>query len=85
VQLVAAFATRADLLILDEPTAGLDPLMEMSVPGDRAEADRGQTVSLLTSSARSRRCAIASASCAKVAWSTKNAFSCGTWSPRPWR
>lgn len=27
VQLVAALATRADLLILDEPTAGLDPLM----------------------------------------------------------
>ena len=30
VQLVAAFATRADLLILDEPTSGLDPLMEMA-------------------------------------------------------
>ena len=27
VQLIAAFATRADLLILDEPTSGLDPLM----------------------------------------------------------
>ena len=30
VQLVAAFASRADLLILDEPTSGLDPLMEMA-------------------------------------------------------
>src|SRR6188768_3548792 len=30
VQLVAAFATRADLLILDEPTSGLDPLMEVA-------------------------------------------------------
>ena len=28
VALVAAFATDAPLLILDEPTAGLDPLME---------------------------------------------------------
>ena len=30
VQLIAALATRADLLVLDEPTAGLDPLMEMT-------------------------------------------------------
>ena len=29
VQLVAAFSSRAALLILDEPTGGLDPLMEM--------------------------------------------------------
>jgi len=29
VQLVAAFTSRAALLILDEPTGGLDPLMEM--------------------------------------------------------
>ena len=28
VQLIAALATRADLLLLDEPTGGLDPLME---------------------------------------------------------
>jgi polyether ionophore transport system ATP-binding protein len=30
VQLIAAFASRAELLILDEPTGGLDPLMEMA-------------------------------------------------------
>jgi ABC-2 type transport system ATP-binding protein len=30
VLLIAAFASRADLLILDEPTAGLDPLMEVA-------------------------------------------------------
>jgi ABC-2 type transport system ATP-binding protein len=47
VQLVAAFATRADLLILDEPTSGLDPLMEMAFRLSVNEAKaRGQTVFL---------------------------------------
>jgi ABC-2 type transport system ATP-binding protein len=47
VQLIAALATRADLLLLDEPTAGLDPLMEMVFRGCIEEAkDRGQTVFL---------------------------------------
>jgi ABC-2 type transport system ATP-binding protein len=47
VQLVAAFATRADLLILDEPTSGLDPLMEVAFRETVREAsDRGQTVFL---------------------------------------
>ena len=47
VQLVAAFATRADLLILDEPTSGLDPLMEMAFRETVLEAkDHGQTVFL---------------------------------------
>jgi polyether ionophore transport system ATP-binding protein len=47
VQLVAALATRADLLLLDEPTAGLDPLMEMVFRECVAEAkERGQTVFL---------------------------------------
>jgi polyether ionophore transport system ATP-binding protein len=47
VQLVAALATRADLLLLDEPTAGLDPLMEMEFRACVAEArERGQTVFL---------------------------------------
>ena len=47
VQLVAAFATRADLLILDEPTSGLDPLMEMAFRETVLEAkERGQTVFL---------------------------------------
>ncbi len=47
VQLVAAFATRADLLILDEPTAGLDPLMEVAFRETVSEAtQRGQTIFL---------------------------------------
>ena len=47
VQLVAAFATRADLLILDEPTSGLDPLMESACRETAREAkERGQTIFL---------------------------------------
>jgi ABC-2 type transport system ATP-binding protein len=47
VQLVAAFASRAELLILDEPTAGLDPLMEMAFRETVHEAkQRGQTIFL---------------------------------------
>ena len=47
VQLVAAFATRADLLLLDEPTSGLDPLMEVAFRETVHEArERGQTVFL---------------------------------------
>ena len=45
--LVAAFATRAPLLVLDEPTSGLDPLMEREFRACIAEAaERGQTVFL---------------------------------------
>lgn len=47
VALIAALASDADLLILDEPTAGLDPLMEaqfrLSIEEDR---DLGRTVFL---------------------------------------
>ena len=47
VALVAAFATRAPLLVLDEPTSGLDPLMELEFRRCLAEAaERGQTVFL---------------------------------------
>ena len=47
VQLIAAFASRPDLLILDEPTGGLDPLMEMAFRETVREAsERGQTVFL---------------------------------------
>ncbi|HET8651872.1 MAG TPA: ABC transporter ATP-binding protein [Gaiellaceae bacterium] len=47
VQLIAAFASRPDLLILDEPTGGLDPLMEMAFRETVQEASqRGQTVFL---------------------------------------
>ena len=47
VALVAAFATRAPVLILDEPTSGLDPLMERAFRASVLEArERGQTVFL---------------------------------------
>jgi ABC-2 type transport system ATP-binding protein len=47
VALIAAFATRAPLLVLDEPTSGLDPLMEREFRQAVATArDRGQTVFL---------------------------------------
>jgi polyether ionophore transport system ATP-binding protein len=47
VLLIAALMTRADLLLLDEPTAGLDPLMEQAFRRSIAEArERGQTVFL---------------------------------------
>ncbi len=47
VALIAAFMTRADVLLLDEPTAGLDPLMEAEFQALAREASgRGQTVFL---------------------------------------
>ena len=47
VLLIAALSSRADLLILDEPTAGLDPLMEETFRECVAEArQRGQAVFL---------------------------------------
>ena len=47
VALVAAFATRAPLLVLDEPTSGLDPLMEREFRRCIGEAaERGQAVFL---------------------------------------
>ncbi|MEU4382619.1 ABC transporter ATP-binding protein [Micromonospora echinofusca] len=47
VALVAAFATRAPLLVLDEPTSGLDPLMELEFRRAVGTArDNGQTVFL---------------------------------------
>jgi ABC-2 type transport system ATP-binding protein len=47
VLLIAAFASRAELLLLDEPTTGLDPLMEQVFRACVGEAhDRGQTVLL---------------------------------------
>jgi len=45
--LVAALMTRADLLLLDEPTAGLDPLMEQAFRQSVHEArERGQSIFL---------------------------------------
>jgi ABC-2 type transport system ATP-binding protein len=47
VALIAAFATRAPLLVLDEPTSGLDPLMEREFRRCVREArGRGQTIFL---------------------------------------
>jgi ABC-2 type transport system ATP-binding protein len=47
VAIIAAFATRADALLLDEPTAGLDPLMERVFRGCVLEAqERGQAILL---------------------------------------
>jgi ABC-2 type transport system ATP-binding protein len=47
VALIAALATNAELLVLDEPTAGLDPLMEAAFRDTLREArDAGQTVLL---------------------------------------
>jgi len=45
--LIAALMTRAELLLLDEPTAGLDPLMEQAFRDAIGQARRrGQTVFL---------------------------------------
>jgi len=47
INLIAAFASRADLLVLDEPTSGLDPLMEQVFRECVLEAKKnGQTVFL---------------------------------------
>jgi ABC-2 type transport system ATP-binding protein len=47
IQLIAAFATRAEIVILDEPTSGLDPLMEAAFRTTVTEArERGQTIFL---------------------------------------
>jgi ABC-2 type transport system ATP-binding protein len=47
VMLIAALSSRADLLVLDEPTTGLDPLMEQTFRDCVSEArTRGQAVFL---------------------------------------
>lgn len=47
INLIAAFSTRAELLIMDEPTSGLDPIMEQAFRQSVLEAKaRGQTVFL---------------------------------------
>jgi ABC-2 type transport system ATP-binding protein len=47
INLIAALATRADLLLMDEPTGGLDPIMEQAFRKSVLEAKaNGQTVFL---------------------------------------
>jgi ABC-2 type transport system ATP-binding protein len=47
IALIAALMTRADLLVMDEPTAGLDPLLEQEFQHVLREAKgRGQTILL---------------------------------------
>jgi ABC-2 type transport system ATP-binding protein len=49
VLLIAALSTRADLLVLDEPTTGLDPLMEQAFRDCIGEARRGGQAVFLSS------------------------------------
>jgi ABC-2 type transport system ATP-binding protein len=47
INLIAALSTRADLLVMDEPTTGLDPIMEQAFKESVLEAKaNGQTVFL---------------------------------------
>lgn len=47
INLIAALSSRADLLLLDEPTAGLDPIMEQAFRQSALEAKaNGQTIFL---------------------------------------
>jgi ABC-2 type transport system ATP-binding protein len=47
INIIAAFMTRADLLIMDEPTSGLDPIMEQAFRQSVLEAKAaGQTIFL---------------------------------------
>ena len=78
VALVAAFATRAPLLVLDEPTSGLDPLMEREfrdVVRARPATAARRSSSAPTSWPRSRPSATGSGSCARAGSST--------WPPSP--
>jgi ABC-2 type transport system ATP-binding protein len=47
INIIAAFSTRAELLVMDEPTTGLDPIMEQAFKESALEAkNNGQTVFL---------------------------------------
>jgi polyether ionophore transport system ATP-binding protein len=47
INIIAAFSTRAELLIMDEPTSGLDPIMEQAFRESVQEAkQRSQTIFL---------------------------------------
>lgn len=49
VALIAALSSDVELLLLDEPTAGLDPLMEATFRDTIAEVNHGRTTILLAS------------------------------------
>ena len=49
INLIAAFASRADLLVLDEPTNGLDPLMEQAFRASVLEAKANRQTVFLSS------------------------------------
>lgn len=49
INLIAAFATRADLLIMDEPTSGLDPIMEQAFRETVLEAKANKQTVFLSS------------------------------------
>ena len=47
INIIAAFSTRAELLVMDEPTSGLDPIMEQAFKESALEArNNGQTLFL---------------------------------------
>ena len=86
--LIAALMTRADLLLLDEPTIGLDPLMEQAFRHciDEARSAGRPSFSPRTSSARSRRSATAWGFCATGCWSRWARWRrCVTSRRSPWR
>src|SRR6266536_1096139 len=87
VALVAALAADVELLLLDEPTAGLDPLMERSFArrSRRPGAPAAPCCCRATSLPRWRRCATGSASSATAAPSRAGPWPICATSPAPRR
>jgi ABC-2 type transport system ATP-binding protein len=76
IQLIAAFATRPELLILDEPTSGTrDPLMEAAFRETVGEARRGRCTVFSSShilASEVEALATGSASFSRQAWSRRD-------------
>ncbi|HSX47405.1 MAG TPA: ABC transporter ATP-binding protein, partial [Patescibacteria group bacterium] len=49
INIIAAFSTRAELLIMDEPTSGLDPIMEQAFRSSALEAKKNNQTIFLSS------------------------------------